>query len=120
LHRRDVVDCEVTLHLVGHTFGFAAWLVQELLQLVGFEDGVQEELTVLLQATRHVVHVEVSLYVASHEVRRCHQIGRADGRVAEAQVRAGETSQLLRVVREVSLTVLVGVVADKSLHVWCE
>jgi hypothetical protein len=57
--------------------------------------------------------VEVSLNVASHEVRRGHQVGRADGRVAETQVRAGETSRLLRVVREVSLAVLVGVVTNK-------
>jgi hypothetical protein len=56
--------------------------------------------------------VEVSLNVASHEIRCGHQIGRADRRVTETQVRAGETSRLLRVVREVSLAVLVGVVAN--------
>ena len=50
--------------------------------------------------------------MASHEVRRGYQIGGADRRVAETQVRAGETSRLLRVVREVSLAVLVGVVTD--------
>jgi hypothetical protein len=56
--------------------------------------------------------VEVSLNVASHEVRCGYQIGRADGRVTETQVRAGETARLLRVVREVSLAVLVGVVTN--------
>jgi hypothetical protein len=56
--------------------------------------------------------VQVSLNVASHEVRRGHQIGGADGRVAEAQVRAGEAARLLRVVREVSLAVLVSVVTN--------
>ena len=66
----------------------------------------------LLQTTGHVVHVEVSLYVASHEVRCGYQIGRADRGVTETQVRAGETSQLLRVVREVSLAVLVSVVTN--------
>ena len=47
--------------------------------------------------------------MASYEVR----IGRADGRVAETQVRAGEAARLLGVVAEVSLAVLVGVVADE-------
>ena len=50
--------------------------------------------------------------MASHEVRRGHQVGRADGRVAETQVRAGEAARLLGVVAEVGLAVLVGVVAD--------
>ncbi len=59
--------------------------------------------------------MQVSLNVASHEVRRCYQIGRADRCVTETQVRAGETSRLLRVVREVSLAVLVGVVTN-NLH----
>ena len=53
--------------------------------------------------------------MASHEVRGGHEIGRADGRVAETQVRAGEATRLLRVVREVSLAILVGGVAD-DLH----
>ena len=57
-------------------------------------------------------NLEVSLHVASHEVRCGHQIGRADRRVTETQVRAGETTRLLRVVREVSLAVLVGVVTN--------
>ena len=78
----NVVLCEVALYLVRH----------ELLELVGVEDGVQQELTVLLQTTSHVVHVEVSLNVASHEVRCGYQIGRADRCITETQVRAGETS----------------------------
>jgi hypothetical protein len=56
--------------------------------------------------------VQVSLNVASYEVRCSHQIGRADRCVTETQVRAGEAARLLRVVAEVSLAVLVGVVAD--------
>ena len=98
----NVVLCEVALYLVRH----------ELLELVGIEDGVQQELTVLLQTASHVVHVEVSLNVASHEVRCGYQICRADGRITETQERAGETSRLLRVVREISLAVLVGVVTN--------
>ena len=53
--------------------------------------------------------------MASHEVRRGHEVRGADGRVAEAQVGAGEAAGLLGVVGEVSLAVLVGVVAD-DLH----
>ena len=99
----DVVLSEVALYLVRH----------ELLQLGIVEDGVQQECTVLLQTTGHIIHVQVSLHVASHEVRCGHQIGRTDRRVTETQVRAGETARLLRVVREVSLAVLVGVVTNK-------
>ncbi len=78
----NVVLCEVTLYLVRH----------ELLELVGVEDCVQQELTVLLQTTSHVVHVQVSLNVASYEVRCSYQVGRADRCITETQVRAGETS----------------------------
>ena len=101
----DVVLSEIALHLVRH----------EVHELLAFEDGVQQERTILLQTTCHIIHVQVSLNVASHEVRCGHQIGRADGRVAKTQVRAGEATRLLRVVREVSLAILVGGVAD-DLH----
>ncbi len=60
----------------------------------------------------YVVHVQVSLYVACHEVGGVHQICGTDGLVAEAKVRAGETARLLGVVGEICLAVLVGVVAD--------
>ena len=84
-------------------------------KLLTLEDGVEQEGTVVAQTACHIIHVHVSLYVASHEVRRIHLVGRVDRLIAETQVRAGETSRLLRVVREVSLAVLVGVVAD-DLH----
>ena len=101
----DVVVGEVLLHVVGQVLG----------QLVGVPNGVQQEGTTLLQTAGHVIHVQVGLNVASHEVGRGHQVGRADGLVAEAQVRAGEATRLLAVVGEVSLAVLVGVVTD-DLH----
>src|SRR5574344_1992075 len=53
--------------------------------------------------------------MACHEVRCGNLICRADGLVAETEVRASETTRLLRVVREVSLAILVGVVTD-NLH----
>ena len=72
----DVVLCEVALHLVGHELG----------QFLALEDGVEEERAAVLQTACDIVHVEVSLNVASHEVRRGHEVRGADGRVAEAQV----------------------------------
>ena len=101
----DIVLGKVSFHLVRQVLG----------QFFAFPDGVEQERAVLLQSAGHIVHVEVSLNVASHEVRRVHQVSGADGSVSETQVRARETAGLLRVVREVSLTVLVGVVAD-NLH----
>ena len=98
----DVVLREVTLYLVRY----------EVHQLVALEYGVEQERAVLLQSACNVIHVEVCLYVASHEVRRVNQVCAAYWRVTEAEVRAGEAARLLRVIREVSLAVLVGVVAD--------
>ena len=98
----DVLLGEHALHLVRN----------EVDELLAVEDSVQKERTVLADTTCDVVHVQVSLYVASHEVRCGDLIGRADRLVAETEVRASETTRLLRVVREVSLAVLVGVLTD--------
>ena len=78
----DVVLGKVSLHAVRQVLG----------QFLAFPNRIQQEGAVLLQTAGHVVHVQVSLYVASHEVRRVHQVSGADGRVAEAQVRASETA----------------------------
>ena len=61
----DIVLSEVTLYLVRH----------ELLQLLTLKDGVEQELTVLLQTAGNIVHVQVSLNVACNEVRCGYQIG---------------------------------------------
>ena len=98
----DVLLCEVLLYIIRN----------ELHKLFALEDGVQQELTAGAQTANHVVHTQISLNVASNEVRRLNLIGAADGRVAEAQVRASEAARLLRVVAEVSLAVLVGVIAN--------
>ena len=98
----DVVLSEVTLYLVR----------DEVNQLLTIEDSVQQEETVLTQTTCYIVHVEVSLYVASYEVRSIYLISTVDRAVAETQVRAGETTRLLRVVREVCLAILVSIVTD--------
>ena len=98
----DVVLSEVTLYLVR----------DEVNQLLAVEDSVQQEETVLTQTTCYIVHVEVSLYVTSYEVRSIYLICAVDRAVAETQVRAGETTRLLRVVREVCLAILVSIVTD--------
>ena len=55
--------------------------------------------------------------MACHEVRRVHLVSRVDGAIAKAQVRAGETTRLLGIVREVCLAVLVGIVTDNLYRV---
>ena len=55
--------------------------------------------------------------MASYEVRCIYLIGRTDFTVAKTKVRASETTRLLRVVREICLTVLVGIVADNLYRV---
>ena len=89
----DVVNLDVVLgkaafYLVGN----------EVDQFLTVEDCIQKEGAVLAQTACHVVHVQVSLNVASHEVGRIYQIRRVDGGVAEAEMRASEASGLLGVV----------------------
>ena len=60
----DVVLSEVTLYLVR----------DEVNQLLTIEDSVQQEETVLTQTTSYIVHVQVSLNVASYEVRSSYQV----------------------------------------------
>ena len=50
--------------------------------------------------------------MASYEVRSIYLVCTVDRAVAETQVRAGETTRLLRVVREVCLAILVSIVTD--------
>ena len=55
----DVVFSEVALYVVG----------QVLSQLITFPNGVQQESTIIAETTEHVIHMEISLYVACYEVR---------------------------------------------------
>ena len=73
---------------------------------------VVEERAVLLQATQAVIFLQVARHVDSHEVGRADEVRSQDGLVAETQVRAGVAARFLRVVVEVGLAVLVGVVAN--------
>ena len=55
-------------------------------------DSVQQERTVLTQTTGYIVHVQISLYVASYEVRSIYQVSRTDRSITETEVRASETT----------------------------
>ena len=72
----NVVLSKVALGIVGQVGS----------QLVAFPNGVEQEGTVVAQTAKHVVHVQISLNVASHEVRGLNLIGRTDGGVAETEV----------------------------------
>ena len=99
---RDVALSKDALNLVRH-------IAHEVFT---FPKGVEEECAVGLNTAQHVIHVHVALHVASHKVGGVHQIGRTDGVITEAEVRASETTRLLRVVREVGLAVLIGCFTD--------
>ena len=60
----DVVFSEVLLHIVRQVSS----------QLIAFPNSVQKEGAVLLKTTCYVVHLQVSLYVASYEVGCSHQV----------------------------------------------
>ena len=103
----DIVLGKATLNLVRN----------EVNQLLAVEDSVEQECTILAQTAGNVIHVEVSLNVTSYKVRSIYLISAVDGAVAETQVRAGKTTRLLRVIREVSLAILVGIVTDNLYRV---
>ena len=79
---RDVVVGEIFLNLCREVFG----------KLLAFPDGIEKECAVVAQTAGHVIHVEVCLNVACHEVGSVDEVGRTDGVVTEAEVRAGETA----------------------------
>ena len=103
----NLMVSEVFLHFVR----------QVLNELVSLPDGVQEERTAVLQTAGDIVHLEVRLNVASHEVRRGNEVSGVDRLVAETEVGASETTGFLTIVREVSLAVFVGGVTDDLYRV---
>ena len=78
----DIVFCEIFLNLVR----------QVLSQFFAFPNSVQQECTVLTQTASYIVHVQISLYVASYKVRSSYQVSRTDRMITETQVRASETT----------------------------
>ncbi len=85
---------------------------QILSKFFAFPNGIEQECAILAKTTDHVVHMQVSLYMASHKIRRLYLISGTDRRVAETKVRTSETTALLGIVREVRLTIFLGIVAD--------
>ena len=90
---------------------FLHFIRQVLNQFVSFPNGIEQECSTLLQSTRYVVHLQISLYVASHKIRRSNEIGGVNRLIAETQVRTGEASGFLGVVGEICLAVFVGSIA---------
>ncbi len=72
----DVVLCEIALDVVGEV----------LYEFFAVPDGVEKESTVVAQTAGNIIHTQVSLYVASHEVRSVYEVCRADRLVAETKV----------------------------------
>ena len=99
----DVVLRNVPLGFSGHV----------LVQLFVRPLAVDHEHAAGLHVLHHLVALDhVAGVVAGHKVSLVDVVGRADGLVAEAQVADGHAAGLFRVVLEVRLDVLVGVVAD--------
>ena len=79
---RDILLSEITFYVVG----------QVLCQFFFAPNGIEKERSILTKTTGYIVHTQISLYVASNEIRRIHEIGRTNGIVSETQVRTGETT----------------------------
>ena len=90
----DVVFSEEALNLVGEVLASSSPS-----QMV-----LRRNVPPFAETMSHVVHMERPARTC-HEVRGGHQIGRADGLVAEAEVRAGESPDFLSR-RKVGLAVL--------------
>ena len=85
---------------------------QVRVQLLHRPRAVQQEGAALLQILGGVILFDVGGSMDRHEVSRGHQIGAADGLVAEAQVALGQAAGLHGIIGEVSLSVLAAHEAD--------
>ena len=74
--------------------------------------AVQKEGSAILQILNHVVFTDVGRIVACHKVCLVDQISGFDLRLAETQMRNGDTAGFLGVIIEICLYILVGVIAD--------
>ena len=107
LQRIDRVDLDMLLedrllHVAGEAFE----------HLVGREFAVDQEGTAVDNAGEHVIPADIGRVMAGDEVRRGDGVLTGDRLIAETQVRHRDAAGLLRVVDEVGLDILVGVVAD--------
>ena len=85
---------------------------QVRVQLLHGPGAVQQEGAALLQILGGVVLFDVGGSMDCHEISGGHQIGAADGLVAEAQVALGQAAGLHGVIGEVSLSILAAHEAD--------
>ncbi len=79
---------------------------------LGLPEAVEQEGAAVFQILDHVVALDVGLVVAGDKVSGVDEVGGVDGLIAETKVGDGDTAGFLRVVCEVSLDLLVGVVTD--------
>ena len=107
LSRIDIINAYVFLCEIAFYF-----IRQMLCQFFLVPDRIQQESSVLTKTASHIIHTQIGLYMTSDKIRSIYQISRTNGTVTETKVRASETSRLLRVIREVCLTMLIGIVTD--------
>ena len=81
-------------------------------QLLALPVGIQQEGAAFLDFVGNVKSVHIALLVAGHKISHCDVVAAADGLVAEAQVASCQSAGLFRIILEVGLHVLVGIVAD--------
>ena len=84
----DIVVSKVFLHFIRH----------ETHKFLALINGVEQECATFLQAAGHVVHMQVSLYMACHKVRRCNKVGGVNRFVTKTQVRARKSTGFLTIV----------------------
>ena len=104
----DGVELDVILGDVALGIG-----LQVMVQLVHIPLAVDHEHAAGLHIVDHLKALgDIAGVVAGHEVGLVDIIRRTDGLITEAQMADGDTAGLLRVVLEVGLYILVGMVAD--------
>ena len=103
----DGVDLEAQIDDAG-----LALVGEAVPHLFGRVRGVEEVSRSRTGGKEGLVALEERPHVAGDEVGRIHEVGGADGLRPKAQVADGEDPGLLRVIDEVALDVVVGVLAD--------
>ena len=84
-----------------------------LIELLGSPLAVDKEYAARLYVVYHLVSLDyIGRVMAGNEVSLVDVVGALNRLVAKAQVGNGDTACLLRVILEVSLNILVGMVAD--------
>ena len=98
----DVVFCDVFFHF--------SW--QFSFQFSSIPWAVQQECAAWFQAFQYIVLIYIACFVASGVVSLVNQVSGTDFGITKTQVRNSYTTGFFRVIREVTLCVHVGVIAD--------